>query len=180
METVLTTMPSQVNICICDIDWVSYFKSCTTKVANSVLLRSMRKELKTENQTDEGELLSNILNAKSVEKQQEITLAFIVQWLAKWIGGNSEEVDCNVPFFTYGIDSIGASIFKLYIFQNLNIEFEVRILLVVKLLEILVDPAEPKEVRKTLNTHFATVMTSRLLINANLSIHKIVEYQQNI
>ena len=125
METVLTTMPSQVNICICDIDWMSYFKSCAPKVANSVLLKSLRKGLKAENQTEEGELLNKILNAKSVEKQQEITSTFIIQWLAKWIGGNQEEVDCNVPFFTYGIDSIGASIFKLYIFQNLNIEFEV-------------------------------------------------------
>ncbi len=122
----MTSMPDQTNFCIIDVDWPTYFKSMKDRVASSVFFRSMRKELPT-NQNEEDELLNGISKAKTTEKKQEIVLNFIVQWLAKWIGGNAEEVDCNVPFFTYGIDSIGASVFKLYIFQNLKIEFEVSV-----------------------------------------------------
>ncbi len=126
MEAILTTAPDQANICICDIDWATYFKKSPPKVEQNVFFESLRKELPA-TQTEEGELFNSIVNAKSLDKQREIVLGFIVQWLAKWIGGNAEEVDCNVPFFTYGVDSIGASVFKAHIFDHLKIDFEVGI-----------------------------------------------------
>eukprot|EP00794_Sanderia_malayensis_P013962 gene13962-15419_t len=125
MDSVLTTMPGKSNICICDVDWMTFLHSLPTRKSQSIIYDAIRKELPETESSSGGQLLEMVLNAKSMEKKREIVLQFIVRWLATWIGGLEEEIDLNVPLFTYGIDSVGASVLKNQIEKELQIDFEV-------------------------------------------------------
>lgn len=125
MDKVLTTMPYKSNICICDVDWRKFLRSLPSKKANSIIFDAIRREIPDSDDSSEEKLLDMILRERSRERQREILLTFIVRWIAAWISGTAEEVDTNVPLFTYGIDSVGASALKSQIEKDLQIDLEV-------------------------------------------------------
>ena len=125
MDKILTTMPHLSNVCITDIDWQKFLRSLPPKKASSPLFESIREEFPDTEEASEGRLLDMILKAKSRDRQREILREFISRWLAGWIGGSAEEIDMNVPLFTYGIDSVGASALKGEIEKQVDIDFEV-------------------------------------------------------
>ena len=124
MDKVLTSMPQRSNICICDIDWRTFLNSLPVRKANSIIYDEIRKEIP---KTDKGggNILEMILNERSNERRLEIITTYIKEWIAAWISGSAEEVDCNVSLFTYGIDSVGATALKGQIEKDLQINFQV-------------------------------------------------------
>ena len=123
MDKVLTSMPMRCNICICDVDWRTFLNSLPVRKANSIIYDEIRKEIpNTEKVT--GNILEMILNAPSNERRLEIITTYIKEWIAAWISGSAEEVDCNVSLFTYGIDSVGATALKSQIEKDLQINFQ--------------------------------------------------------
>ena len=124
MDKVLSQMPQKSNMCICDIDWNTFLRSLPSKKANSIIYDEIRKEL-PEQTENSGNILEMILAAKSKEKQLAILLGYIKGWVAAWVSGSPEEIDCNVPMFTYGIDSVGATAIKGQIEKDLKIDFQV-------------------------------------------------------
>ena len=105
---------------------MKFLQSLPTKKSKSIIYDAIRKEIPEMEGSGDGELLQMVLQARTMEKRREILIQFIVRWLAAWIGGAEEEIDRNVPLFTYGIDSVGASALKGQIEKDLQIDFEVR------------------------------------------------------
>ena len=124
MDSVLTKMPLRCNICICDIEWRTFLNSLPTRKANSIIYDEIRKEIPKVEKA-RGNILEMILNETSNERRLEIITTYIKEWIAAWISGSAEEVDCNVSLYTYGIDSVGATAFKNQIEKDLQINFQV-------------------------------------------------------
>ena len=124
MDEVLTTMRRRSNVCICDIDWRTFLNSLPVRKANSIIYDELRKEIPAHEEACEN-ILERILKARSNEKRLEIITTYIKEWIAAWISGSAEEVDCNVSLFTYGIDSVGATALKSQIEKDLQIDFQV-------------------------------------------------------
>lgn len=121
----MVTMPQKSSVCICDIDWQT-FRHRSTKVDPSHISYSAILQDFPEDKTSvDGETLGLISKERSREKQKDMLLAYVIEWLANWVKGSEEEIDCNVALFTYGIDSVGASALKGKIESDLQIVLEV-------------------------------------------------------
>ena len=121
----MVTMPQKSSVCICDIDWQT-FRHRSPKVDSShISYSAILQDFPEENRSADAKILSLISKERSREKQREIILAYIIEWLANWVEGCEEEIDCNVALFTYGIDSVGASVLKSKIELDLQIVLEV-------------------------------------------------------
>lgn len=124
MDQVLTNMPQRSNICICDVDWRTFLNSLPTRKSNSLIYDEIRKEI-PQSEDLRGNILEMILKTRSSERRLEIITSYIKEWIAAWISGAAEEVDCNVALFSYGIDSVGATALKGQIEKDLQIDFQV-------------------------------------------------------
>ena len=121
----MVTMPQKSSLCICDIDWQT-FRHRSPKVDSShISYSAILQDFPEENRSADAKILSLISKERSREKQREIILAYIIEWLANWVKGSEEEIDCNVALFTYGIDSVGSSELKSKIEFDLQIAIEV-------------------------------------------------------
>lgn len=141
MDEVLTTMPERSNICICDVDWRTFLNSLPIRKAHSLIYDEMWKEIpKAENNI--GNILEMILKERSNEKRLEIITGYIKGWIAAWISGSAEEVDCNVPLFTYGIDSVGATALKSQIEKDLQLDFQVCLISNITYLIVIMRPIQ--------------------------------------
>ena len=127
MEKVITAAPQKSNVCICDIDWQTFRHRITNVDSKHISYSTILQELPEVSTSVDGELLSLISKEGSREKQREILQAYVTGWLANWIKGSEEEIDCNVALFTYGIDSVGASVLKGKIESDLQVVLEVSI-----------------------------------------------------
>ena len=123
MDIALTTMPLRYNICICDIDWKTFLNSLPARKANSIIYDEIWKEIPKVDKA-RGSILEMILNETSNERRLEIITTYVKEWIAAWISGSAEEVDCNVSLYTYGIDSVGATALKNQIEKDLQINFQ--------------------------------------------------------
>lgn len=127
MEKVMTTAPQKPNVCICDIDWQTFRHRLPNVDSKHISYSTILQEIPEVSTSVDGELLCLISKETSREKQKEILIAYVIGWLANWIRGSEEEIDCNVALFTYGIDSVGASVLKGKIESDLQIVLEVSI-----------------------------------------------------
>ena len=125
MERVMTTAPHKSNVCICDIDWQTFRHRLPNIDSKYISYSTILQELPAVSTSVDGELLGLISKESSREKQKEILLGFVIGWLANWIKGSEEEIDCNVALFTYGIDSVGASVLKSKVESDLQVVLEV-------------------------------------------------------
>ena len=122
MEEILLSDPPETSICVCDIDWERLLQAVST---SRPLLELMRLEVGNNFGSEGDDVLTILKNASSREEQEYILLEFIKKVLVSFTGGNQEEIDCYVPLVNYGVDSVGASLFKSKMLKDLHIDLEV-------------------------------------------------------
>ena len=122
MEEILLSNPPETNLCISDVDWDRFTQTLSK---GRSLVSCMQLEVGSNlNQEGEG-ILVRLKNASSKEDQECMLLEFIKTILVSFTGGSEDEIDCFVPLVNYGVDSVGASLFKSKIMQGFNIDLEV-------------------------------------------------------
>ena len=122
MEEILLSNSGETCLCICDIEWERFLQT----LSNGRSFFEMMRLEKGDSLTSQGEnILTVLLNASSRDDQEYVLLEFIKKVLVSFTGGNEEEIDCYVPLVNYGVDSVGASLFRSKILQDFNIELEV-------------------------------------------------------
>ena len=122
MEEILLSRPDETCLCICDIDWQRFLQ---LSPSHSSLLEMMQRELEDNHTRHSKNILTMLSNTSLKEEQECILLEFIKKILVTFTGGSEEEIDCYVPLINYGVDSVGASLFKSQILHELNIDIEV-------------------------------------------------------
>ena len=122
MEEILLANPPETCLCICDIDWERYLRTVSDSRS---LFEFMRLEVGNSLHSDGDDVLTILRKASSREDQEHVLLEFIKRILVSFTGGIEEEIDCFVPLVNYGVDSVGASLFKSRVLQDLNIDLEV-------------------------------------------------------
>ena len=105
------------------MEWERFFQSASS---SSSLYDAMRLEVGDNVKSHEENILAMLSNASSKDEQEYILLEFIKKVLVTFTGGTEEEIDCYVPLINYGVDSVGASLFKSQILHELNIDLEVK------------------------------------------------------
>ena len=122
MEEILLSNSPETSLCLCDIDWERFIQTMSRG-------RSLGAYMQLEvgnSLTREGDgILTRLKTASSKEDQESILLDFIKKVLLSFTGGTEDEIDCFVPLVNYGVDSVGASLFKSKMLQDLNIDLEV-------------------------------------------------------
>ena len=122
MEEILLSNSVETCLCVCDMEWERFLQT----VSNGRSFFEMMRLEKGDSLTSQGEnILTVLLNASSRDDQEYVLLEFIKKVLVSFTGGNEEEIDCYVPLVNYGVDSVGASLFRSKILQDFNIELEV-------------------------------------------------------
>ena len=122
MEEILLSNPTETSLCVCDIDWERFIQ---TMSRGRSLGAYMQLEVgSSPNQEGDG-ILTRLTKAASKEDQEYMLLDFIKKVLLSFTGGSEDEIDCFVPLVNYGVDSVGASLFKSKMLQDLDIDLEV-------------------------------------------------------
>ena len=122
MEEILLSSPDETCLCICDIDWQRFLQ---LSPFHSSLFEIMRRELENNLTCHSKNILTMLSNASLKEEQERILLEFIKKILVTFTGGSEDEIDVYVPLINYGVDSVGASLFKSQILHDLEIDIEV-------------------------------------------------------
>lgn len=122
MEEILLSNPDETCLCICDIDWHRFLQS---EPAHSSLFYNMQREIEDSPTSHTENILTMLSKSSLKEDKENILLEFIKKILATFTGGSEEEIDCHVSLINYGVDSVGASLFKSQILKEFNIDIEV-------------------------------------------------------
>ena len=123
MEEILVSCPDETSLCICDMEWEQFLKMAAE---HSSLFSHIRREMEGNVTSYDESVLADLSNAPSREEQEHILLDFIKKILVTFTGGAEEEIDCYVPLVNYGVDSVGASLFKSQILHRFKIDIEVK------------------------------------------------------
>ena len=123
MEEILVSCPYESVLSICDMEWERFFKSSPE---HRSLFNNVHREMEDNITSHDESVLAVLSNAPSREEQEYILLDFIKKILVTFTGGAEEEIDCYVPLVNYGVDSVGASLFKSQILHEFNIDIEVK------------------------------------------------------
>ena len=127
MEEILLSNATETCLCICDMEWERFLQTVSS---GRSFFEMMRQETGDSLIPQGQNILTILVTASSREDQEYILLEFIKKVLVSFTGGNEEEIDCYVPLVNYGVDSVGASLFRSKILQDFNIDLEVTGILV--------------------------------------------------